>query len=45
MVEEAKGRYAARVTFPLFGVWDTLVAVEQGGDEYTTGARVSVARP
>lgn len=45
MVEEAKGRYAAQVTFPLFGAWDTLVAVEQGGDEYTTGARISVARP
>lgn len=45
MVAEAKGRYAAQVSFPLYGVWDTLVAVEQGGDEYTTGARVRVARP
>jgi nitrogen fixation protein FixH len=45
MVEEGKGRYAASVTFPLFGVWDTLVAVEQGGDEYTSGLRVKVAHP
>lgn len=45
MIEEAKGRYVAQVSFPLFGAWDGLVAVEQGGDEYTTSARVSVARP
>jgi nitrogen fixation protein FixH len=45
MLEEGKGRYAARLSFPLYGVWDTLVAVRQGEDEYMTGARVSVARP
>ena len=45
MVEEAKGRFAVKVSFPVFGVWDTLVAVEQGGEEYTTGARLHVARP
>jgi nitrogen fixation protein FixH len=45
MVEEGAGRYAAKVAFPLFGVWDTLVAVQQGGDEYTTGARIRVAQP
>lgn len=45
LVEEAKGRYAAQVAFPLFGAWDTLVAVEQGGEEYTTGARINVVRP
>jgi len=45
MVAEGDGRYAAAVSFPLFGAWDTLVAVEQGGEEYTTGMRIGVARP
>lgn len=45
MVEEGRGRYVAQVSFPLFGFWDGLVAVQQGGDEYTTGARIVVARP
>lgn len=45
MTEEAKGRYATQVSFPLFGSWDAVVAVEQGGDEYTTGTRILVARP
>lgn len=45
MGEEGKGRYAARLSFPLYGVWDALVAVQQGGDEYMTGARIRVARP
>lgn len=45
MVEEGKGRFAARLSFPLHGVWDALIAVQQGDDEYTTGARISVARP
>jgi nitrogen fixation protein FixH len=45
MVEEGKGRYAARVTFPLFGAWDGLVAVRQGADEFTSGERIVVLRP
>ena len=45
MVEEDKGRYAAKVTFPLVGFWDGLVAVTQGADEYTDGDRIIVARP
>ena len=45
MLEEGKGRYAAKVTFPLGGVWDTLVAVRADGDEYVVGQRVSVAIP
>lgn len=39
------GRYSVRVTFPLFGAWDWLIAVRQGEDEFTTGERISVARP
>ncbi|MGE5155739.1 MAG: FixH family protein [Bdellovibrio bacteriovorus] len=45
MMEEGKGRYVAQVSFPAFGLWDGLVAVGQGGDEYTTSARIAVARP
>ena len=45
MLEEGKGRYAARVSFPLFGAWDGLVAVRQGADEYTRGERIVVTRP
>lgn len=39
------GQYLARVVFPLFGVWDGLVAVRQGEDEVTSGRRIEVARP
>ncbi len=45
MVEEAPGRYAIRTRFPLSGIWDTLVAVRDGGDEHTLGQRISVAQP
>jgi hypothetical protein len=45
MVEEGKGRYAATVSFPLFGYWDGLVAVTSGTDEYTVGDRIIVSRP
>lgn len=41
---ETKG-FVADVTFPLFGAWDTLIAVRTGEDEYSVGNRVSVARP
>jgi len=39
------GRYAANTRFPLFGYWDTLVAVVHDGREYTTGDRIKIARP
>ena len=45
MVEEGPGRYAARVSFPLFGAWDGLIAVRQGADEVTSGERIIVTRP
>jgi len=45
MQAEGRGRYAARVTFPLPGVWDTLVAARQNGAEHTFSQRVVVAQP
>lgn len=45
MVAEGRGRYAADVSFPLIGVWDTLVAVREEGEEYTVGQRIHVQRP
>ncbi|WP_295389156.1 FixH family protein [uncultured Thiodictyon sp.] len=45
MVVEGPGRYSVRVTFPLFGAWDALIAVRHDGDEVTTGERIQVARP
>jgi len=45
MTEEGKGRYMAEVTFPLIGVWDTLIAVKSGENEYNLGKRIRVQRP
>lgn len=45
MIEEGKGRYATRVSFPLFGHWDWLMVVRQGEDEYMLGDRLIVAKP
>lgn len=45
MSQIGPGQYLARVSFPLFGVWDGLVAVTQGEDEFTSGQRIRVARP
>jgi len=45
MTEEGPGRYSAEVSFPLIGVWDTLMAVRSGNDEYHAGQRVEVKRP
>jgi len=45
MAVEGRGRYVADVSFPLIGVWDTLVAVRTGGEEYTVGQRINVQRP
>lgn len=44
MREEAKGRYLAEVSFPLFGAWDALIAVSHGDDEYSVGRRIEVRR-
>jgi nitrogen fixation protein FixH len=40
---EAPGRYRATVGFPLKGVWDILVSVQGGEDEYNTARRINVA--
>jgi nitrogen fixation protein FixH len=45
MIREGEGRYLVRTSFPLIGVWDTLIAVKTGEDEYSVGERVNVARP
>ena len=45
MTEEGPGRYVANLSFPLIGVWDSLVAVRSGDDEYHVGQRIEVKRP
>jgi nitrogen fixation protein FixH len=45
MVQEAPGRYAAQVVFPLGGVWDTLVEARNADDAYSLSKRVSVDQP
>jgi nitrogen fixation protein FixH len=45
MTEEGPGRYRVEVAFPLLGVWDTLVSVQSGEDEYNLGKRINVKRP
>ncbi|MBK1646230.1 nitrogen fixation protein FixH [Thiocapsa imhoffii] len=45
MVKEGTGRYVALTSFPLIGVWDTLVAVTVEDEEYSIGERISVIRP
>ena len=45
MMAEGPGRYMAQVSFPLVGVWDTLVAARRGDDEYHVGQRIEVRRP
>lgn len=37
------GRYEAAISFPLKGVWDTLVSVQKDGEEYNEAMRVIVA--
>lgn len=44
MTREGRGRYLARVAFPLIGVWDTLVAVTTGADEHSVSRRIEVSR-
>lgn len=45
MEEEAPGRFGLQVSFPLVGLWDGLVAVTEGDEEFTLGERISVAGP
>lgn len=45
MVREGEGRYVVMTAFPLIGVWDILLAVTEGEDEYSVGERINVARP
>lgn len=42
---EDTGRYAATLEFPLFGVWDTMIAARNGDDEHSIGQRISILRP
>jgi nitrogen fixation protein FixH len=41
MAQSAPGHYQADITFPLLGVWDILVSVRQGEDEYNVPHRLS----
>jgi nitrogen fixation protein FixH len=36
------GAYESEVRFPLIGIWDTLVSVKHGEDEYNTPKRIGV---
>jgi nitrogen fixation protein FixH len=45
MSEVGPGLFEAEVTFPLGGIWDTLVAVTQGDDEHSFAERISVGQP
>jgi nitrogen fixation protein FixH len=45
MKEETKGHYVVEVSFPLYGFWDGIVAVQEGQDEHTAGMRVVVLKP
>jgi nitrogen fixation protein FixH len=42
MTREDTGRYVVKAAFPLIGVWDTLIAVRSGEDEFNIGERVNV---
>jgi nitrogen fixation protein FixH len=45
MEAEGDGRYAVKTRFPLYGYWDTVLAVVHDGEEYSSGGRIKVARP
>jgi nitrogen fixation protein FixH len=45
MTAVGPGLFEADVTFPLPGVWDTLVSVRLGDEEETYPQRIGVARP
>lgn len=42
MTREDRGRYVVEVSFPLIGVWDTLIAVGYGEDEYSISERIMI---
>lgn len=43
MVQEGPGQFSVAVTFPLKGVWDTLVSVRQGEHEVNHAKRLIVS--
>ena len=43
MQREDRGRYVVEASFPLAGVWDTLIAVRSGADEHSISARLTVS--
>ena len=43
MQQQSPGRYLTNVSFPLKGVWDTLVSVQKGDEEYHQARRFIVA--
>ncbi|MEA3278600.1 MAG: FixH family protein [Pseudomonadota bacterium] len=45
VTEEGEGRYVSEVTFPLAGIWDTLLSATNGNDEFNLGKRIHVQRP
>jgi len=45
MIDEGPGRYRVEVSFPLMGIWDILVAVRQGQEEFNLGRRIRVPGP
>ncbi|TVQ84974.1 MAG: nitrogen fixation protein FixH [Chromatiaceae bacterium] len=45
MREEAPGRYAVEVSFPLPGVWDSLIEAHSDGAGHLFDQRIMVARP
>ncbi len=45
MVEGGPGRYEVELTFPLGGIWDTVVSMRQGREDHTVAQRISVAQP
>lgn len=45
MAAAGPGLFEVDVTFPLPGIWDTLVSVRHGDSEETFPQRISVARP
>ena len=45
MAQEAKGLYTAKVKFRLKGLWDILVSVRSGEDEFNIGERINVVAP
>lgn len=45
MNQEAKGLYTVKAKFVLKGVWDVMVSVKQGEDEYHLGQRIQLEAP